>query len=129
MLAGAAVDTAPPCATPRQATGPGGPPAEPIRKWPKGERPHKVPRYPRESEHPNQSPGPSPTGRTGTQGRPKLPASYLRVLPVEADELVVFEHSHVALVLGELGPLAEDLLRLGLVSRHHVDHFTHGVSQ
>lgn len=54
---------------------------------------------------------------------------YLGLVPVEADAPVVSERSHVALELGEVGPLVQDLLRLGLVSRHQVDHFAHGVSQ
>lgn len=54
---------------------------------------------------------------------------YLGLVPVEADAPVVSERSHVALELGEVGPLVQDLLRLGLVSRHHVDHFAHGVGQ
>lgn len=50
-------------------------------------------------------------------------------MPVEADAPVVFECSHVALVLGEVSPLVENLLCLGLIDCHHLDHFVHGVSQ
>lgn len=54
---------------------------------------------------------------------------YLRLVPVEADAPVVFERSHVALVLGEVRPLVENHLRLGLVNRHRVDYFAHSVLQ
>lgn len=51
---------------------------------------------------------------------------YLGLVPVEADAPVVSERRRVALVLGEVSLFVENLLRLGLVSRHHPDHLAHG---
>lgn len=58
-----------------------------------------------------------------------LCAFYLGLVPVEADAPVVPARSRVAVVLGEVSPLVKNLLRLGIVTRHHLDHLAHSVIQ
>lgn len=54
---------------------------------------------------------------------------YLGFVPVEAVVFVVLDCSLVALVLGQLGSVVEDLVGLELIAGHPLDHLAHSVSQ